>query len=121
MSIFYPTPGELTDRLTILALKRRAAASSTWKVNRLDDEIDAIKRVIEEMWGVTREEINRLGEVNRELWRLEDLIRTKGMDDVFYGRVARLITEENDKRGRVKASIDATRAIGHQDPRFYKK
>lgn len=119
MSILYPTPGELTDRLTILDLKRKAAGKTNGK--RFDVEIKMLGEIIRKMWGVTREEINTLAGINRELWRLEDLIRQKGNPSLFYGTVAILIACENDKRSRAKTSIDAVRAIVNQDPRFYKK
>lgn len=95
--------GELIDKITILEIKNV----------KIDDE-DKIKNVRHELETIRKLEFptplkERLMNVNRELWDVEDDLRTLEklgkFDDEFIEK-ARSVYKLNDERSRLKKSIN---------------
>lgn len=70
-------PGEITDRLTILALKILYSRQSGRPVDHFETERNALLTQIRsrELNGAWFEQVLALGAVNGALWRVEDEIR----------------------------------------------
>jgi hypothetical protein len=105
------SPGELIDKITILAIKSRrigdpaklgnvraelAALRACWQASRFGQE------------DVAREEA-QLAAVNERLWDIEDRIREKERQRLFdaeFIELARAVYVENDQRAAVKKRIN---------------
>jgi hypothetical protein len=105
------SPGELLDKLTILAIKLERISDATKRAN-VKTEFDLLDRVARD--GIsTSAKIDALkGQllaVNTELWDIEDDIRdcerAGNFGDEFI-RLARAVYVTNDKRADLKKQIN---------------
>ena len=87
------TPGELLDRLTILAIKRRwiTASEKLLNINREWTRLDALRRQQVPMDTYLESLIVALETVNQTLWDIEDAIREHERRQDFGAAVDRLI------------------------------
>ena len=110
--ILVPTaPGDLIDKLTILRLKEERIADEA-KVTNLRVEKEALMETakahvppsaeLDALW-------NKLYQINRELWVIEDDVRecekAKDFGETFV-KLARAVYITNDRRAQVKKKIN---------------
>ena len=102
--------GELIDKITILEIKR-INIKSTKALTNINKELNYLNRVISNNIGVnelTTDLKQRLFDVNRRLWQVEDNIRDKELKqefDSFFIDLARSVYKLNDERAKLKKSI----------------
>ena len=102
--------GELVDKITILELKVQALKGEA--LMRADKELHLLLGILETLkikFNPDDSLINRLREINRNLWEIEDLIREKENASSFgdeFIRLARSVYLENDKRAELKRIIN---------------
>jgi len=105
------SPGELIDKITILAIKSRRIGDPV-KLANVRTELTALR----DCWQASRygkEDVAReeaeLTAVNERLWDIEDRIRDKERLRVFdaeFIELARAVYVENDQRAAVKKRIN---------------
>ena len=101
--------GDLVDKVSILRIKLKRISSSE-KLLNIKKEFDLLYDKMVSI-AITEEsaEYQRLLEINKRLWDIEDRIRykesEKKFDDEFID-LARQVYIENDKRSEVKREIN---------------
>ena len=105
------SPGELIDKLTSLEIKA-ANISDAAKLANVNVELD----LLQETWRSSPHasvdidaEWQRLREINKKLWDVEDLIRDKERERRFdqeFIELARAVYVTNDERAAVKKQIN---------------
>jgi hypothetical protein len=103
--------GELLDKLTILAIKRKRIATPAARAHvdreyRLLQSIGAQALVSQEVGRL----VERLRQVNERLWEVEDAIRGQEAAADFgpgFIRLARTVYKVNDRRAAIKREINA--------------
>jgi len=101
--------GDLVDKVSILRIKLERISSSE-KLFNIKKEFDLLYDKMVSI-AITEEsaEYQRLLEINKRLWNIEDRIRykesEKKFDDEFID-LARQVYIENDKRSEVKREIN---------------
>jgi hypothetical protein len=109
--------GELLDKITILEIKAERIADPA-KLANIRVELEALDRLRRDLPlerpGIRRAEIEalvaELGQVNRRLWEVEDLLRDCERAQDFgpeFVRLARAVYKENDLRARLKRRLNA--------------
>jgi hypothetical protein len=105
------SPGELIDKITILAIKSRRIGDPA-KLANVRRELDALRgcwqasRYAKE--DVAREEAELMA-INERLWDIEDRIREKERQRTFdaeFIELARSVYVENDQRAAAKKRIN---------------
>ena len=110
--IFAPvSPGELIDKLTILAIKSRRISDAT-KLTNVRAELAALKACWSASpWSqrdISADEAALLA-VNERLWDIEDRIRDKERAQQFdaqFIELARAVYIENDERATIKKRLN---------------
>jgi len=103
--------GELIDKITILEIKKVNIKSSTALTN-INKEIGYLNEVITNNTGVaelTTDLKQRLLDVNKGLWQVEDDIREKELKrefDTVFIDLARRVYRLNDERAKLKKLIN---------------
>jgi hypothetical protein len=105
------SPGELLDRLTILAIKRRriGAPEKLRHVEREWTQLDALRREQVPMDAPVAEWMAALEAVHQTLWDIEEAIRGHEQRQDFgadFIDLARQVYLNNDQRTRLKQRID---------------
>jgi hypothetical protein len=105
------SPGELIDKITILALKTERIADAA-KLANVRHELEVLRSVLRgqvEDTAELREMESRLKAVNGDIWDLEDTIRDcerkSDFGDTFV-TTARNIYKTNDARAALKKEIN---------------
>jgi hypothetical protein len=105
------SPGELVDKITILAIKSRRIGDPT-KLANVRAELEALRRCWQESryagHDLSSDEAD-LTAVNERLWDIEDRIRDKERQRAFdaeFVELARAVYIENDQRAAVKKRIN---------------
>ena len=102
--------GELLDKISILIIKEKNIAD-TQKQYHIKNELDSLKKTLEDSISRSqvKEYIEKLIEINSELWFIEDDIRDcerkKKFDQKFID-LARAIYIKNDRRSDIKLEIN---------------
>ncbi|MEN8846147.1 MAG: DUF6165 family protein [Candidatus Arcticimaribacter sp.] len=105
------SPADFLDRLSILNIKlknfenpEKKAAVRKAKASLFVGNIDQFNAMNNDTY--VRKQFIALQEVNKEIWELEDIVRS---DSARLGdlKVYRQITDLNDKRHRIKSKIDS--------------
>ena len=100
--------GELIDKITILEIKQIHMAGT--KLKNIDKELKILKYILHDKnLEIDTYLINNLKEVNKNLWNIEDNIRTKESNQEFdkeFIQLARSVYKENDKRASIKKEIN---------------
>ena len=102
--------GELLDKISILIIKEKYIAD-TQKQYHIKNELDFLNKTLENSISRSqaKEYIEKLIEINSELWFIEDDIRDcerkKQFDQKFID-LARAIYIKNDKRSEIKLEIN---------------
>ena len=108
-SIFAPISlGELIDKITILEIKESKLKNN--KVNNVINELNQLKTILNNLDFVIEENlIDKLREVNKNLWEIEDLIRLREKEGIFdneFIKLARAVYKNNDQRSNIKRDIN---------------
>jgi hypothetical protein len=105
------SPGELIDKITILAIKSRRIGDPA-KLANVRTELDALRACWQASRyagaDVAREEAELMA-VNERLWDIEDRIRDKERQrsfDAEFVELARAVYVENDQRAAAKKRIN---------------
>ncbi len=112
MSLVNPTVGDISDRLTILALKRLHGTNDGHHVGHFDREWAALHTMVKArtLNGAWFELVLELAAVNAELWKLTDLMRAVEEDsEVDYreaGNIGLQILHLNDRRAELVQQIN---------------
>ena len=100
--------GELIDKITILEIKQ--LHMNGIKLKNINKEVKLLKKILqEENLEINDELINKLRQVNKNLWDIEDKIRIKEGNQEFdkeFIHLARSVYKENDKRAFIKKEIN---------------
>ena len=104
------SPADFLDRLSILNIKlenfenpEKKAAVRKAKASLFVGNIDQFNSMNSDTY--IRKQYLALQQVNKEIWELEDIVRSGSPDDLL--RVYFQITDLNDKRHRIKSKIDS--------------
>ncbi len=117
--------GEFLDKLTILQIKQ-ARISEQNKLDNINTELGSLL----EIWAGSpyaaadiSDELLQLRQVNEQLWDIEDEIRMKEsiaeFDEVFI-KLARAVYITNDRRARIKKTINEKLGSGLVEEKSYK-
>jgi hypothetical protein len=100
--------GELIDKITILEIKQMHMTGI--KLKNVDKELKLLKELLQDKnIEIDNNLISNLKEVNKNLWEIEDNIRTKERNQKFdkeFIKLARSVYKENDKRASIKKEIN---------------
>ena len=115
--------GELIDKITILQikiqhLKETALENVEKELAALQVNLDALNLKVE------KNLIERLREVNADLWQIEDDIREKERQQDFgesFIRLARSVYQQNDRRSQIKKEINDTYGSDIVEEKSYKE
>jgi hypothetical protein len=104
------SPADFLDRLSILNIKlenfeslEKKAAVRKAKASLFVGNIDQFNSMNSDTY--IRKQYLALQQVNKEIWELEDIVRSGSPDNLL--RVYRQVTDLNDKRHRIKSKIDS--------------
>lgn len=103
------SPGELVDKVTILAIKLEKISDPA-KLANIRREYELLQKEMA-AGGMSESlpEYERLMGINRKLWEIEDRIRAReaaGTFDDEFIELARSVYFENDKRAAIKREIN---------------
>ena len=100
--------GELIDKITILEIKTIHLTGI--KLKNVKKELSLLKSVLnDQSIEIDINLINKLKDVNKYLWKIEDNIRIKESSQEFdreFIQLARSVYKENDKRASIKKEIN---------------
>ena len=102
--------GELLDKISILIIKEKNIAN-TQQLYHIKNELDSLNKTLENSISRSqvKEYIEKLIDINSELWFIEDDIRDcerkKKFDQKFID-LARAIYITNDRRSEIKLEIN---------------
>ena len=102
--------GELLDKISILIIKQKNIVDDQ-KQNHIKNELEALNNTLNNSISRSqaKEYIERLIEINSELWSVEDEIRDcerKKQFDKNFINLARKVYITNDKRSKIKLEIN---------------
>lgn len=117
--------GEIIDKLTILDIKRSNIKDSEKLLNVIK-EYDYLKLIVEKELGISAESEDylKLLKVNKELWDIEDKIRSKEKSKEFdkeFIELARLVYVTNDKRSEIKKQLNVKYGSPLLEEKSYQK
>jgi Flp pilus assembly protein TadD len=102
--------GELIDKITILEIKTQHLQGKA--LENVQKELSALQQTLDALdFQVDQTLIQRLKEVNADLWQIEDDIRDKERKKDFgesFIRLARSVYQQNDRRAAIKKEINTT-------------
>ena len=115
--------GELVAKITILEIKKNKLQNS--KLENVLKELSYLRRLMEK----NKIEINdylftQLKEINLTLWDIEDQIRIKEKNKEFdstFIELARSVYFKNDKRAKIKKTINQLSNSEITEEKFYSK
>lgn len=111
MNILVPISlGELIDKITILKIKIKEINDIT-KIDNIQKELSLLETILDqtELKKELETQFEELYNVNYELWKLEDTIRSCERESNFelkFVNTARLIYKTNDQRSVIKKQIN---------------
>jgi hypothetical protein len=104
--------GEFLDKLTILEIKSERISDPA-KLDNINKELSKLR----ETWSSSPysnatidDELDKLRDINKQLWDIEDEIRDKEAQQEFDDRfiqLARAVYFSNDKRSEIKRVLNA--------------
>ena len=117
--------GELLDKLSILELKLKNIKDNKKLIN-IKNEHGGLSPLCDNLFDNYGNELRslyaKLSEINAQLWKIEDDIRecerNKDFGDEFV-RLARAVYFTNDKRSKVKKSINLLTKSGFVEEKSY--
>lgn len=115
--------GEIVDKLSILHIKLENITDESKLVN-IKKEHDHLYDVVFQDLKIEINDYNKLLEVNRKLWKIEDDIRDKERIDMFdeeFIELARAVYYTNDDRSIVKKEINLKYGSEFVEEKSYQK
>ena len=115
--------GEIVDKLSILHIKLENITDESKLVN-IKKEHDYLYDVVFQDLKIEINDYNKLLEVNRKLWKIEDDIRDKERIDMFdeeFIELARAVYYTNDDRSIVKKEINLKYGSEFVEEKSYQK
>ena len=113
--------GELIDKITILQIKANHLQANELK--NVQKELIALQATLDALdLQVDQTLIQRLKEVNADLWQIEDDIRDKERKKDFgdgFIQLARLVYQQNDRRAAIKKEINTTYGSAFVEEKAY--
>ena len=100
--------GEIVDKLTILALKKKYITNEK-QLENIQKEYLYLLDIVFMQLNISKQDYNELLAINEELWHIEDDIRDKeraGEFDEVFIELARAVYITNDERAAVKRRIN---------------
>ena len=102
--------GELIDKITILQIKTQHLEGTA--LENVKKELEALETTLSDIQlNLDPTLIQRLKEVNQDLWQIEDDIRDQERQKSFgetFIRLARSVYQQNDRRSAIKKEINTT-------------
>ena len=116
--------GEVFDKLTILEIKKKEIIDPQKLIN-VNYELEYIQREIEEinLSDEIKELVDKLREINKSLWDIEDQIRIKEEEKDFndeFINLARSVYITNDERSILKKKINIALGSALIEEKSYK-
>ena len=114
--------GELIDKITILQIKSQHLQGPA--LENTQKELNALESTLKHLkLNIDCTLIQRLKEVNQELWQIEDDIRdqesNKNFNETFI-RLARSVYQQNDLRAAIKREINISYGSPLVEEKSYK-
>ena len=116
--------GEFLDKLTILRIKSERVTDPDKLVN-IRKELQRLEKKWEEtghQHGSVMRDVQELTSINETLWEIEDRIRRKEREKSFdeeFIELARTVYLTNDRRARIKKSINEKLNSALVEEKFY--
>ena len=100
--------GELIDKITILEIKKVYMTGK--KLKNVEKELQILQYILKyQDLEIDMNLMNKLKEVNNDLWKIEDSIRIKEINQEFdndFIQLARSVYKVNDLRAAIKKEIN---------------
>jgi hypothetical protein len=115
--------GELIDKITILQIKTQHLQGAA--LVNVKKELEALETTLNNLQlNIDTTLIQRLKEVNQDLWQIEDDIRDEERQKNFgetFIRLARSVYQQNDRRAAIKKEINTTYGSAFVEEKSYQK
>ena len=115
--------GELIDKITILQIKTKHLLGTS--LENVKKELHSLENILNNLQlNIDPTLIQRLKEVNKDLWQIEDDIRDKELQKNFgetFIHLARAVYQQNDQRAAIKREINTTYGSTFIEEKSYKK
>ena len=115
--------GELIDKITILQIKTKHLQGTALK--NVKKELKALQTTLDKLQiNIDTTLIQRLKEVNQDLWHIEDNIRDQERQKDFgeaFIELARAVYQQNDRRAAIKKEINTTFGSSFIEEKSYKQ
>jgi hypothetical protein len=115
--------GEIVDKLTILALKKKYIDDQL-KLENIQKEYSYLLDIVFNNLKISLTDYDKLLHINQLLWGIEDDIRVKEKNAEFDGQfieLARLVYTTNDKRADIKKQINEKYGSEFREEKSYAK
>ena len=114
--------GELIDKITILQIKTQHLQGTA--LGNVKKELEALEITLKGLnLDIDNTLIQRLKEVNQDLWHIEDDIREqerqKNFGDIFI-QLARSVYHQNDQRSAIKKEINTSYGSAFTEEKSYR-
>ena len=115
--------GELIDKITILQIKTQHLQGNA--LENVKKELEALETTLRNLHlNIDTTLIQRLKEVNQDLWQIEDDIRDqerqKSFSETFIG-LARSVYQQTDRRAAIKKEINTTYGSAFVEEKSYQQ
>jgi len=115
--------GELIDKITILQIKTQHLQGSA--LDNVKKELEALETSLRNLHlNIDTTLIQRLKDVNQDLWKIEDDIRDQERQKSFgetFIRLARSVYQQNDQRAAIKKEINTTYSSAFVEEKSYQQ
>ena len=115
--------GELIDKITILQIKSKHLQGDG--LENVKKELEELEKTLNNLQlNINPNLIQRLKEVNQDLWQIEDDIRDQERQKNFgetFIRLARSVYQQNDRRAAIKKEINTTYGSALVEEKSYKQ
>ena len=115
--------GELIDKITILQIKTKHLKGSA--LEHVKKELEALETTLNDLeLNIAPIFIQRLKEVNQDLWQIEDDIRNQERQKSFgetFIHLARAVYQRNDLRAAIKKEINTTYGSALVEEKLYQQ
>ena len=118
--------GELFDKITILQIKSEKILSPD-SLKNVDKELKELRLIFDKAFAenlLALELMEKLRQINFELWNIEDQIREKERKKAFdneFIQLARSVYMKNDQRSVMKGKINKAFGSDLVEQKYYSK
>ena len=118
--------GELFDKITILQIKSEKILSPD-SLKNVDKELKELRLIFDKAFAenlLALEFMEKLRQINFELWNIEDQIREKERKKAFgneFIQLARSVYMKNDQRSVMKGKINKAFGSDLVEQKYYSK